>query len=61
MEKWHYVTIFLSRAIEGMVFEQVSRNDHLDPSHLGFKSGHSTETTLLSVTGALRAARAQQA
>ena len=52
-----------AKATERAVFKQVSeefplRNDLLDPNQSGFKSGHSTETALSSVTEALRAARA---
>ena len=44
------------------VFKQVSdflsQKNVLDPKQSGFKSGHSTETALLSVTEAMRVAKA---
>ncbi|XP_076155180.1 uncharacterized protein LOC143138640 [Alosa pseudoharengus] len=53
---------FLSKGIERAVSKQVSdflsQNNLLDPNQSGFKSGHSTETALLSVTKALKEARA---
>ena len=53
---------FLSKILEKVVFKQVSdflsQNNLLDPKQSGFKSGHSTETALLSVTEALRVAKA---
>ena len=36
----------------------ISQNNLLDPNQSGFKTGHSTETALLSVTTALETARA---
>src|SRR4029434_2027586 len=42
------------------VTEFLSKNNFLDPNQSGFKSGHSTETALLSVTEALKTARAAQ-
>ncbi|KAL2085093.1 hypothetical protein ACEWY4_018413 [Coilia grayii] len=54
---------FLSKAIERAVSKQVvnflTQNDLLDPKQSGFRSGHSTETALLSVTEALRVARTE--
>ena len=53
---------FLSKAIERAVFKQVTgfltQNNLLDSNQSGFRSGHSTETALLSVTEALKEARA---
>ena len=53
---------FLSKILEKIVFKQVSdflsQNNFLEPKQSGFKSGHSTETALLSVTEALRVAKA---
>ena len=52
----------LSKILERVVFKQVSdflsQNNLLDPKQSGFKRGHSTETALLSVTEALRVAKA---
>ncbi len=48
--------------LERVVFNQVSlflsQNNKLDAKQSGFRSGHSTETALLSVTEALRIAKA---
>lgn len=53
---------FLSKTLERAVSKQISdflnANGLLDPFQSGFKSGHSTETALLSVTEALKAAKA---
>ncbi len=53
---------FIAKTLERVVFNQLSlflaQNNLLDNKQSGFKSGHSTETTLLSVTEALRLARA---
>uniref|UniRef100_A0A3B1K8J8 Reverse transcriptase domain-containing protein n=1 Tax=Astyanax mexicanus TaxID=7994 RepID=A0A3B1K8J8_ASTMX len=53
---------FLSKTLERAVLNQVSgflsQNDLLDQNQSGFKKGHSTETALLSVTEALKTARA---
>uniref|UniRef100_A0A3B1IH82 Reverse transcriptase domain-containing protein n=1 Tax=Astyanax mexicanus TaxID=7994 RepID=A0A3B1IH82_ASTMX len=53
---------FLSKTLERGVLNQVSgflsQNDLLDQNQSGFKKGHSTETALLSVTEALKTARA---
>ncbi len=53
---------FLSKAIERTVFKQIteflSQHSLLDSNQSGFKSGHSTETALLSVTEALKEAKA---
>uniref|UniRef100_A0A672ZLQ3 Reverse transcriptase domain-containing protein n=1 Tax=Sphaeramia orbicularis TaxID=375764 RepID=A0A672ZLQ3_9TELE len=53
---------YLSKTIERAVFKQVteflSQNNLLDINQSGFKIGHSTETALLSVTEALKEARA---
>src|SRR4029434_8876245 len=38
--------------------QYLAKNNLLDPNQSGFKSGHSTETALLSVTEALKTARA---
>ena len=52
----------LSKILEKVVFKQVSdflsQNNLLHAKQSGFKSGHSTETALLSVTEALRVAKA---
>ena len=54
---------FLSKTLERAVAKQVTnflnQNGQLDPKQSGFRSGHSTETALLSVTEALRTARAE--
>ncbi|XP_048010489.1 uncharacterized protein LOC125244450 [Megalobrama amblycephala] len=53
---------FIAKTLERVVFNQLStyltQNNLLDNHQSGFKSGHSTETALLSVTEALRLARA---
>uniref|UniRef100_A0A8C1N9P6 Reverse transcriptase domain-containing protein n=1 Tax=Cyprinus carpio TaxID=7962 RepID=A0A8C1N9P6_CYPCA len=53
---------FIAKTLERVVFNQLSmflvQNNLLDSNQFGFKSGHSTETALLSVTEALRLARA---
>ncbi len=53
---------FIAKTLERVVFDQVSlflsQNNKLDPKQSGFRSGHSTETVLLSVTEALRIAKA---
>ncbi len=52
---------FIAKTLEWVVFNQLSmflaQNNLLDNKQSGFKSGHSTETALLSVTEALRLAR----
>src|SRR4029434_1661311 len=48
----------IERAASKHVTEFLSRNNLLDPNQSGFKSVHSTETALLSVTEALKTARA---
>src|SRR4029434_1338291 len=48
----------IERAASKQVTEFLSKNNLLDPNQSGFKSGHSTETALLSVTEALKTARA---
>ncbi|TKS64906.1 N-lysine methyltransferase KMT5A [Collichthys lucidus] len=52
---------FLSKTIERAVSKQITAfltDPHLlDPNQLGFRSGHSTETALLSVTEALKTAK----
>ncbi|KAL2086350.1 hypothetical protein ACEWY4_017409 [Coilia grayii] len=54
---------FLSKTLERPVAKQVTnflnQNGQLDPKQSGFRSGHSTETVLLSGTEALRTARAK--
>ncbi len=53
---------FIDKTLERVVFNQVSlflsQNNKLDAKQSGFRSGHSTETALLSVTEALRIAKA---
>ncbi|CDQ78690.1 unnamed protein product [Oncorhynchus mykiss] len=53
---------FLSKTLEGVVSDQLSRylsqNNLLDPNQLGFKTGQSTETTVLCVTEALSTSKA---
>ncbi len=53
---------FIAKTLKRVVFNQVSlflsQNNKLDAKHSGFRSGHSTETALLSVTEALRIAKA---
>ena len=54
---------FLAKTIERAVFKQVTeflnQQNLLDHNQSGFKSGHSTETALLSVVEALKEARAE--
>ncbi len=53
---------FIAKTLERVVFNQVSlflsQNNKLDAKQSSFRSGHSTETALLSVTEALRIAKA---
>ncbi len=53
---------FIAKSLERVVFNQVSlflsQNNKLDAKQSGFRSGHSTETALLSVTEALRITKA---
>ncbi len=53
---------FIVKILKQVVFNQVSlfisQNNKLDAKQSGFRSGHSTETALLSVTEALRIAKA---
>ncbi len=53
---------FIAKTLKRAVFNQVSlslsQNNKLDAKQLGFRSGHSTETALLSVTEALQIAKA---
>ncbi len=64
LEKYRPVSLlpFIAKTLEWVVFKQVSlflsQNNKLDTKQPGFRSGHSTETALLSVTEALRTAKA---
>ncbi len=53
---------FIAKILKLVVFNQVSlflsQNNKLDVNQSGFRSGHSTETVLLSVTEALQIAKA---
>ncbi len=53
---------FVAKTLERVVFNQLSlflsQYNKLDAKQSGFRSGHSTETALLSVTEALRIAKA---
>uniref|UniRef100_A0A8C1X0H3 Reverse transcriptase domain-containing protein n=1 Tax=Cyprinus carpio TaxID=7962 RepID=A0A8C1X0H3_CYPCA len=53
---------FIAKTLERVMFNQLCmflvQNNPLDSNQSGFKSSHSTETALLSVTEALRLARA---
>ncbi len=53
---------FVAKTLERVVFNQLSlflsQYNKLDAKQSGFRSGHSTETALLSVTEALRVAKA---
>ncbi len=53
---------FIAKTLQRAVFNQVSlflsQNNKLDAKQSGFRSGHSTETAQLSVTEALRIAKA---
>ncbi len=53
---------FIAKTLDWVVFNQVSlfisQNNKLDANQSGFRSGHSTETALLSVTKALQIAKA---
>ncbi len=53
---------FIAKTLERVVLHQVSlflsQNNNLDAKQSGFRSGHSTETALLSVNEALRIAKA---
>ncbi len=61
LENYRLVSL-LPKTLERVVFNQVSafltQNDLLDSNQSGFRSGYSTETSLLSVVEALRLARA---
>ncbi len=52
---------FIAKTLKRVVFNQVSlflsQNNKLDAKQSGFRSGHSTETALLSVTEALQIAK----
>ncbi len=51
-------TLTLERVVFNQVSLFLSQNNKLDAKQSGFRSGHSTETALLSVTEALRTAKA---
>ncbi len=59
LENYRPVSVlpFIAKTLERVVFNQVSlflsQNNKLDAKQSGFRSGHSTETVLLSVTEAL--------
>ncbi len=61
LENYRLVSL-LPKTLERVVFNQVSafltQNNLLDSNQSGFRSGYSTETSLLSVVEALRLARA---
>ena len=46
------------RAVSNQLSNFLSQNNLLDPNQSGFKTGHFTETAVLSVTTALQSARA---
>ena len=56
-----FLLSFLSKTLEHSVYNQLSsylsENDLLDPNQSGFRSGHSTETALLTVIESLGATR----
>ncbi len=64
IENYRHVSLlpFIAKTLERVVFNQVSlflsQNNKLDAKQSGFRSGHSTETALLSVTEALQIAKA---
>ncbi len=64
LENYRSVSLlpFIVKTLKRVVFNQVSlflsQNNKLDAKQSGFRSGHSTETELLSVTEALRIAKA---
>ena len=64
VKNYHPVSLltFLSKALERAVLNQLSslpqQHNRLDPHQSGFRSGHSTETALLTVTDALATAKA---
>ncbi len=64
LENYRLVSLlpFIAKTLERVVFNQLSlflaQNNLLDNNQSGFRSGHSTETALLSVKEALRLARA---
>ncbi len=64
MENYRPISLlpFIAKTLERVFFNQVSlfilQNNKLDANQSCFRSGHSTETALLSVTEALRTAKA---
>ncbi len=62
IENYRPISLLSSKILILVVFNQVSlflsQNNKLDANQSGFRSGHSTETVLLSVTEALQIAKA---
>ncbi len=64
IENYRHVSLlpFIAKTLERAVFNQVSlflsQNNKLDAKQSGFRSGHSSQTVIFSVTEALRIAKA---